>query len=151
MARDVALSKGGTLTGQLLDSQGAALASVKVSIRQLQREIASTLSDQDGYFSLSGLRGGTYQVVAGQAQGLFRLWAPNTAPPSARSKLLLVSSQQAVRGLYIQDSWDWMLEKWDGLTMLGKGLVIGGIATAIAVPIAVHNSDDDDDPVPVSP
>ena len=39
-------------------------------------------------------------MVGGQGEGLYRLWATNTAPPSAQSQALIVSSSQVVRGQF---------------------------------------------------
>jgi hypothetical protein len=47
---------------------------------------------------VKSLRGGTYDVVAGQNKGVYRFWAPNTAPPAAKSQVLLVSQPSVVRG-----------------------------------------------------
>jgi hypothetical protein len=47
---------------------------------------------------VKSLRGGTYDVVAGQSKGVYRFWAPNTAPPAAKSQVLLVSQPSVVRG-----------------------------------------------------
>ena len=95
---DVALSTGGTFTGQVVDSQGHGLDGAAVSVRQADREIAKTVANKEGYFSVTNLKGGTYQVSAGQSQGVYRFWAPNTAPPSAKAKVLMVSGKTAVRG-----------------------------------------------------
>ena len=95
---DVALSTGGTFTGQVVDSQGRGLDGAAVVVRQADREVAKTVSNKEGYFSVTNLKGGTYQVAAGQSQGVYRFWAPNTAPPSAKAKVLMVSGKAATRG-----------------------------------------------------
>lgn len=121
---DVALSTGGTFTGQVVDAQGLGLAGATVSIRKGDREVARTTADKHGKFAVKNLRGGLYHVVAGQGEASYRLWAPNTAPPSARTKTLIVSGNSKIRG------------QWGGLdavdyVALGlgtAGTVLGAIA-----------------------
>src|SRR5262249_30173227 len=80
---DVALGADGTLLGIVVDSQGVPLAKVPVVVRQGTMESARTVTGADGRFLVRGLRGGVYDVAAGQGSGTFRLWAANTAPPTA--------------------------------------------------------------------
>ena len=128
---DVRLHDGGLLRGQVMDATGLSLSGTAVTIRQGEREIGQTVTDGRGQFAVQGLRGGTYQVVAGQGYGVYRLWAPHTAPPIAQDAALLVSGDNVVRGqggplmMFLTNPW----------------VVTGIILTAIAVPIAVHNRD----------
>ncbi|MFH1919240.1 MAG: carboxypeptidase-like regulatory domain-containing protein [Planctomycetota bacterium] len=128
---DVRLHDGGTLRGQLVNAQGRPLAQSLLSIRQADREIATAVSDQSGHFQVTGLRGGMYQIVAGEATGAYRLWAPRTAPPSAQPGVLVVVGGQQVLGQGNRI-----------LCLLRNPWVVAGIvAAAIAIPIAIHNAD----------
>ena len=140
---DIALTAGGTLTGQVVDGQGRGLDGAAVSLRQGDREIARTLSNRDGFFSVTNLRGGTYQVIAGQKVQMYRLWSPNTAPPSARSRALLVSAPQVVRGNGGGCG--------DMLCLAALGL--GAAGTILGIIALSENSDQDDriDQIPISP
>ena len=155
--RDVALHKGGVLVGQMLDAQGAAVVAVPVSVKTAGKEIAKVRTDQQGKFQVRGLRGGVHVVAAGGQQGVYRLWAPRTAPPAARQGLMLVPSTDIVRGQCGCGT-----SVGCGTPVCGKGcgfagiggwmdrhpvVTVGAIATAIAVPLAL---DDDDDP-PATP
>ena len=132
---DVALQSGGTLQGQIVDAQGKPLSRTAVSIRQSDREVAATLTDESGRFRASGLRGGMCQVVAGGAVGTYRLWAPKTAPAAARpAALIVVDGQPLVRG---NRAMQWLRNPW---------VIAGIVAVAIAVPVAIHAADDDDKP-----
>jgi len=128
---DVALADGGTFVGQVVDRQGVPLAGTAVVVRQNEQEVASTVSDANGQFRLSGLRGGLYQVTAGQGVAIYRLWAPNTAPPTAQTSALIVSGNELVRGQGDSHGflW-WATNPW---------VLAGLIATAIAVPIILSN------------
>jgi hypothetical protein len=114
---DVALGQGGALRGQLVDAAGAPLAGATVSVQQNGREVTSTATGAKGDFAVSGLRGGVYQVATAGNVGVYRLWAAETAPPAAQQQALLVSGGEAVRG---------------------QSQAVGA---AIAIPIAVSNSD----------
>jgi hypothetical protein len=134
---DVALQSGGLLVGQVVDQQGAAQAGKVVSIQYANHEVVRTTTDANGMFAARGLRGGQYQVLTDDGVSVYRLWAPNTAPPAARPAALLVSGDQAVRG------------QWgNGGGVLGwmkahPYLTAGGIAAAIAIPLALADDDDD--------
>lgn len=124
---DVALADGGTLHGQVLDSQGGGVAGVPVSLRTQDRDVAATATANDGHFAVSNLRGGVYQVAAGQGHGIYRLWTAGTAPPSARNGAIVYTQNGNGGG---------------GLKMfLSNPIVIAGIvATAIAVPVVLNNT-----------
>jgi hypothetical protein len=84
-------------------------------------------TDAAGQFSVPGLTGGVYQVETLKGGGVFRLWAPRTAPPAAFESAMIVQGDQVVRGANGQ------LLSW-----LGNPWVLGAIvATAIAVPLAL--------------
>ena len=126
---DVALADGGKLRGQIVDTQGTPQRKLPVAVAQVDREVATTTTDDAGCFAVCGLHGGAHQIVAGTAQGVYRLWAPHTAPPSARPGVLLVVDGQPVRG---QDGplGYWLCHPW---------VLLGLAAVAVALPVAIHN------------
>ncbi len=95
---DVALGKGGTFQGRLLDSDGQPVANRVVSVEQGKRAIKS-VTNKNGVFSVSGLRGGGYQFTGtdGSRQS-YRLWAHGTQPPSAQSGSLLLYAEAEEKG-----------------------------------------------------
>jgi len=131
---DVALGDGGTLLGQVVDPQSTPQAQVPVILRQGEQELAVGKTDANGYFSFSGLRGGVYQVQAADGTGMCRLWAPRTAPPAAQKGVLIVAGKDVVRGdcgscprlkCMLKNPW----------------FIAGVVATAVAVPVIIHNSE----------
>jgi hypothetical protein len=126
---DVALADGGVLVGQVSDSSGVAQAAVRVSFQTPQgQELFAMVTDQQGAFRAQGVRPGVYQIVTPQARGFYRLWAPGTAPASAKPAALVVGN--TVRGAL-------------GDTIVAHpfitAAVVAGVATAIAVPLALTN------------
>lgn len=127
---DVQLDTGGRLHGLVVNIQGIPVAKATVSIRQPGRELASTRSDALGRFSVSRLRGGTYQLVVGGHGRLVRAWAPDTAPPAAEPFALIIVGADVVRGQLPAEEF-----------FASDAVVICGLVAAmIALPIAVSNS-----------
>ena len=129
---DVALMGGGVLIGQVVDSQGTPLKAASVSLRDQRQEIATTKTDDNGYFAVRGLSGGMYEIVAAEGRGQYRLWAPGTAPPAARQGALLVSGSETVRAQYCGAMRFWLSNPW---------VIAGIVATAVAIPVAMHNAE----------
>jgi hypothetical protein len=124
---DVALQDGGTLSGQVIDLQGAGVAGIPVSVQAQNHEIASATTAKEGHFNVPGLKGGVYHVAAAEGHGVYRLWTPGTAPPAARNGVIV----------YTQDT----PERSTWKMFFANPIVIAGlVATAIAVPIALSNS-----------
>lgn len=144
---DIALSEGGVFAGKLVNAQGAPIAKTAVSLQQAGEEVAATVTDEEGVFAVQGLRGGLYQVVSEGGVVSYRLWAANTAPPAANQSALIVTGDAILNGQYCGPACPpsggrvgggalgWVREH--------PLLVAAGIATAIAVPLALA---DDDDP-----
>ncbi len=128
---DIALTRDNALNGRLVDETGQPVVGTRVAIYSKGHMTAATVSDQAGAFSLVTNRGGVYELHTGDRFQIVRLWHYDAAPPSAESTILLRVGEETVRGqrpiecLFCFQPW-----------FLG---VL--IAAAIAVPIAVHNSD----------
>ncbi len=132
---DVALFSGGVLVGQVVDSQGLQLGNVPVSVKQGIMVRAMATTNEEGVFHARGLQGGVYQVVAPNGQGAYRLWTPGSAPPASQQGVLLVNRNGSGYGA-VPGQGPRTLS-----SLLTNPLIMGGIvATAIAVPIAVHNA-----------
>lgn len=144
---DVALGANGTLRGQLLDRQGRQLPVTQILITN-GHQTWKTYTNGQGHFRLEGLVGSTYQLqAAGQTQ-IVRAWAEGTAPPQALEALLLVHDNAVVLG---QNCGSPVCGSrvCAAKHPLANPYIIGGlVAAAIAIPVAIHNADDDD---PASP
>ncbi len=140
--QDVALQAGGVLTGQVVDTAGQPQSMVPVSVRTGGQEIARVTTDQQGQFRVASLKGGVYHVATNGNQGVYRFWAPQTAPPASTSGLNLVSGQDVMRGQMgggpFTSMGQWIAEH--------PIITAGAIATAIAVPIALSDDDDPSSP-----
>ena len=129
---DIALHEGGTLLGLVVDSQGRPSPRGAVALRHVNREMARTFADQNGRFVVNGLLGGTYEIAAAGTTGLYRLWAANTAPPSAQPVVVIVEGGVRVRG------------QQPAAQLLGNPWVLTAVvAAAIAVPVALTSRQTD--------
>jgi hypothetical protein len=129
--RDVALQTGGVMHGQVVDAQGNPCDQVAVRVARTSdpTPLAVVQTDSQGRFAVSGLSGGVYRVETPAGAAMYRLWAPNTAPPSATTSALVLQGDPTMRG------------NLGGLGWFGWTLIGLGVAAAIAIPLAL---DDDD-------
>ena len=142
---DVELQPDGLLLGQLVDGQGRPLSATTIQLTSKQKKW-QVQTDQQGRFQLKNMTGATYTVQSGQQVQLVRAWAPGTAPPSATKGLL-----------FVQDG-DLVLAQHCASPVCGSAVaaakhplanpwVVGGlVAAAIAIPVAIHNSNNDSTP-----
>jgi hypothetical protein len=130
---DIALGAGGTLAGQVVNEAGQGVSGIPVAVRHNETNVATATSGLDGKFVVSGLQGGIFQVSAGQGIEIYRLWAPETAPPAAGSSALIVHNGVTVRGQVSSI----------GKFLANPLLIAGIVAVAVAVPIAVHQYRED--------
>lgn len=134
---DVMLGEGGVLYGTVVNSEGAPVANAPIVVRDANQEVARSATDDQGRFAVAGLRGGMYEIATIDANGMFRLWTGFAAPPNAQRGVLLTTGNEMVRGQSCGSK----------PAMFIKGMccnpwIVGGlIATAVAVPVAVHNSE----------
>lgn len=135
---DVALQEGGSLRGQVLDSQGVPRAEIPVAVFHQDNVVARTNTNGQGEFSVTGLRGGVHTVTTGQAAAACRFWAPNTAPPNAKAQLLVIDQQPVVRG---QPSARHAIAH----VLSNPLLLLGVAALAIGIPAIINASGDDND------
>ncbi|MEX2093513.1 MAG: carboxypeptidase-like regulatory domain-containing protein [Pirellulales bacterium] len=145
-AKDVALRPGGVLVGQVIDQQGAVQVGSEISIQHDQQEVVRTKTDANGIFAAQGLRGGQYQIIAQDGQSFCRLWAADTAPPAASDAAVIVTGQEVVRG---QWGAEWGTEyggRWLDWVRSHPYITAGVVAAAIAAPLAVAATSDDNGP-----
>lgn len=95
---DIALQDGGILYGRIYDANGLAKAQSEVVLVMNSKPVAIATTDQQGQFVIRGVRGGVYRLETNLGGGLYRVWAPGTAPPSAKQSITVVAAGRVVRG-----------------------------------------------------
>ena len=146
---DVELREGGVLLGQVVDQHGLPLADAQVTLLDGNRQLATTRTDRRGFFVFRALRGGVYGIAAAGGVGVYRVWAPGTAPPSVQPAALLVAGVDLVRGQYRKGSLA-CLGAWAGHQLASPLGLAAVLATGIAVPLSIHSGRPKGG-VPVSP
>ena len=130
---DVRLTADATLGGKLVDASGQPLGRRVVVLRQAGRALARVETDAQGDFVFRSVRGGAYQMTIDDRVVSCRVWASSAAPPAARDRLLIVTGTPVVRG-----------QQPIGAVFSSPLFVGAVLAAAIAIPVAVHNSQNDE-------
>ena len=139
---DVIFQSGNVLTGRVQDADGAIIPNAEILVTQANREIARTTATESGEFAVTLPKGGIYLVTSGDRLQLVRVWTTKAAPPNSQNELVLAPSTIVVRG----QNPSGLFGMNPGVSMFA-GLVIGaGVATAIAVPVALNNADNSSNP-----
>lgn len=134
-ARDVVLGTDGKLCGQVVNQQGVPQVATPVVLSQGDQIVGIAETDEAGRFELAQVRGGIYQLHTAGGVGNYRVWTHRTAPPSAVEQVQLVHDEAIALG---------QLGNGKVMGFLTNPWVVAGIvATAVAVPVAIHNNDDD--------
>lgn len=127
---DVKLHKNGSLYGVVLTSALQPAANKTVTIQQGKDVLATTKTNESGGFGFAGLNSGVYQLVSPEGQQTVRVWTEKAAPPAAGPQAVLVND--TVRAQYGMQRLK---------VFLSNPFVIAAIiATAVAIPVAIHNS-----------
>ena len=150
VVHDVELASGGSLEGQLVDAQGVSKAGVEVTLLLDQRPLGVASTDAQGRFAFRGVRGGVYQMKAANGTGSYRLWAPGTAPKGTSSVALVTAGDSVVRGQGYGPGHYYQHHPsafGHAKVLLANPWVVSGIvATAVAVPVGIHNAGNGDTP-----
>jgi hypothetical protein len=131
---DIGLQEGGTLRGVLLDSAGTGEEAVSVVLRRGGEVLASTKTGRSGEFAFRDVSAGVVELQTPSSQGIYRLWAPRTAPPAAEAGILLVDGQEVVRG---QQNHAWLQSL--GGTLANPWVLALIVAAAIAIPLELDD------------
>jgi hypothetical protein len=142
-ATDVALHRGpqgNVLTGRVLDQQGAPQPGTSVALLARGQKLQETMTDRNGSFTFANLRGGVYQVVSTGAVGVYRVWMPGTAPPSAQPTVMIIAGEDLVRGQCHPIRQGCAQARF---WLSHPAVVAGLVGTAVVVPVLLLNCDDD--------
>ena len=141
--KDVALNSKGELHGQLVSPSGKPESSAEVKLHSSsdkKKPATKVKTDKDGRFIIRGLRRGPCMLTVNDQSYAFRVWPEKQAPPKSIRTVALVAANVEVRGQYEDAGASNSIWGMSTGAKLAVGVVI---ATAIAVPVAL--SDDDDD------
>ena len=129
LAIDVMLDAEGSLAGTVVGTGGQAAAGARVSLSAAGVARINVVTDNEGRFRVAGLRGGIYQIAAGERAVAFRVWTPAAAPPGAQSSVMLVIDSGTARGQ----------TPLPDFVRSDAFLITAVVLAAIAIPNAIHN------------
>lgn len=142
LAIDVALQPEGLLIGQLVAANGAPAEGEAVRLVMKDGREAQTKTNADGGFAFRGVSG-VAQLQSEKSKVVVRSWAPGTAPPNATPALLMVEGDGVARGQHYAGSGTQQFFTRGKNLMANPLFVAGVVTTAVAVPVAIANDDDD--------
>ncbi|QDT68475.1 hypothetical protein MalM25_13970 [Planctomycetes bacterium MalM25] len=142
LAVDVVLQPEGLLVGQVVSASGAPLSKSEVKLRLKDGREAVAKTNEEGGFAFRGVRG-VVTLHSDKTAAVVRTWAPGTAPPNATPALLMVEGDQVARGQHYAGAGTQAVVDRSKRLMANPLFVAGVIATAVAIPVAIANDDDD--------
>lgn len=133
---DIVLHPGNIIAGEVFAADGKPLAATEVIVQIGRHEVARVSTNQFGEFAVEVPRGGVYLLTSNGGTILVRAWTATAAPPSSLDKITIAPQTTVIRAQSEGGGFDPLL----GL------LLAGGIAAAIAIPVALNNSGGNDAP-----
>jgi hypothetical protein len=131
-ARDVVLDDQGVLHGTLTNAQGQPRATTELVVRHGGKQLTTTRSESNGKFAIRNLRPGLYEINTDRSYGLYRIWAPRSAPPVAQRGALIVERATVIRA----QEWN----AWRRALILGGVIITSGVIGGV---IGYNIKDDD--------
>ena len=125
---DLSKSNQDTLTGRLVSPRGIAVAGVTLTLIHESKPLVNTTTDRDGRFVLPAASPGLYTLTDGNWIQPIRIWSLGTAPPVAKTEMLVVIPEPIVAGQVSP------LRYW----MANPNVMLATAAIAIAVPILIY-------------
>lgn len=141
---DIVLTQGGVLRGYVVNGQGVAVPGTEVKLTAPNGQKVVTKADAKGRFGYQGLAGGQYTLETELGSVACRAWTAKAAPPRTATSLLMVHDAQIARGQWAAPpAANGFVSNMKNV-MTHPFAVAGIIGAAVAIPVAIHNSNDDD-------
>ena len=128
---DIVLLHGNVIAGQVIAADGTPVAEAEVTVSVGRYEVVRVTTDQAGEFAAEVPHGGVYVLTSGNSASLVRAWTATAAPPNAPARVTLAPQITVIRA---------QGPAGGGVDPLMGLLLVGGIAAAIAIPIALNNN-----------
>lgn len=146
--KNVELTEDGHFQGQVLTESGSpGIAAVKVHASKDGKTVAQAIkTDESGQFTVKGLKPGTFVFTVGDDTYACRVWNHGMAPPKSLQVVAVVPSSEVVLGQSCSTcdpcEKPGLRGRLASMSGTQKALLVGIVAAAIVIPIAL---DDDDD------
>ena len=126
--QDVVLSADRSLMGIVVDVDGRPRAGVNVLVETSGKATRHAVTDSQGRFSVSELRGGVVRITTPEGAALCRVWSPGTTPPMAHSGAILVEMPNVVRGQFYGPTSQLLSNPWVLAAILTTAITITALA-----------------------
>lgn len=131
----------GKLNGKLLNANGKPVEGAVVTVSKSGKEVARTVTQADGSYTVAELSSGSHVVSMADGQFPVRLWSKDAAPAAAKTQFTV--AQTAVRGQFLDEY---------AHEIAVVALVVGTTALVVGlVALDKANNNNDAPPAPVSP
>jgi hypothetical protein len=143
---DVALSAEGDLAGVVTSNGKAPVDGALVTLSKQGQVVAKTTTNEQGEFSLVGVKGGVYELKAGPSTKLVRVWNEKSAPPSAADHATMVVNPtvRAQGGPVVDDPY-YEMGGVDFLSIATLATSAGALAVGIVDLAKINDVQDDVD------
>ena len=108
--------------------RGTAVSGANIAIQRGSESVFDALTDSQGQFSLPAFDPGVYILTDGTWIQPIRIWAEGTAPPVAKTEMLVVAREPIVAGQVSP------LRYW----MANPNVMLATAAIAVAVPVLIY-------------
>jgi len=144
--QNVELNEKGQLVGQVVSETGQpGIAAIVVRSQSDLNKVATHVkTDESGRFVIDGLKGGKCLFTIGTDSFLCQTWAHGTAPPKSLKSVAVVTKSGVVLGQSSFRPTGRIRNSLSAMTGTQKALLVGVVAAAIILPIALSDDDDDD-------
>ena len=125
---DLCVPTGTSIKGRLVTPRGTPVGSANVVIERGSEPVVTVSTDSEGCFAILALEPGAYTLTDGTWFQPIRIWAEGTAPPVAKTEMLVVAREPIVAGQVSP------LRYW----MANPNVMLATAAIAIAVPVLIY-------------
>ena len=131
---DLCVPTGTSIKGRLVTPRGTPVGSANVVIQRGSEPVLTVITDSEGCFAILALEPGAYTLTDGTWVQPVRIWAEGTAPPVAKTEMLVVTQEPIVAGQVSP------LRYW----MANPNVMLATAAIAIAVPVLIYRPASED-------
>ena len=133
-AIDLCVPTGTRIKGRLVTPRGTPVGNAHVVIQRGSEPVLTVITDSEGCFAILALEPGAYTLTDGTWVQPVRIWAEGTAPPVAKTEMLVVAQEPIVAGQVSP------LRYW----MANPNVMLATAAIAIAVPVLIYRPASED-------
>jgi len=140
---EVTLTESGELAGTVVSTAGKPVDGALVTLKKQGKSVVQTTTNERGAFALASVKSGVYELQAGPATKLVRVWSADAAPPAAanQAKLVVGPTVRAQGEEYADDYFE--AGGLDIISLTTVAGAVGGLAIGIVNQADINDLQDD--------